>query len=170
MVILLPITLAVERMIVIVFPYHHKSIVTTKTVAFTVAMMWGLSAILTIIIIAIMPINIAWPLALLYWHSMIYSILIIIRLISIVSIIAGNAFLQYKIAISNRKAKENQRLGNEEEVKELNKLLQAIRTQAKATITLFLVGGIDVIANILLTVMYVVINVSVEPSKIVYIG
>ena len=31
--ILLPITLATERMIVIAFPYHHRSIMTTKTVA-----------------------------------------------------------------------------------------------------------------------------------------
>ena len=60
-------------------------------------------------------------------------------------------------------------MGNKEEVKEL-KLLQAILTQAEATITLFLVGDIDVIANILLPIMYIVTTVSVEPSKIVYIG
>ena len=57
MVILLPTTLAVERMIVIAFPYHHKNIVTTKTVACMIAILWVLTAILTIIIIIIVPIN-----------------------------------------------------------------------------------------------------------------
>ena len=78
MVILLPTTLAVERMIVIAFPYHHKSIMTTKTVACTVAIMWGLAAILTIIIIIIVPINLVWPLALIKWHSTIFTFLFII--------------------------------------------------------------------------------------------
>ena len=51
-------------------------------------------------------------------------------------------------------AKENQRLGNEEEAKIQNKLLQEIQAQAKATITLFLVGGIDVVTHVLQIVTY----------------
>ena len=77
-------------------------------------------------------------------------------LISIICTVAANGFLQYKIAITNRKAKENQRLGNEEEMKKFKKLSQEIWAQAKATITIFLVGGIDVIANILYIVTYAV--------------
>ena len=78
---------------------------------------------------------------------------------------AANSFLQYKITISNRKAAENQRLGNEEVMKNLKNLLQEVRKQAKATITLFLVGGIDVIANILKITTYVLIETLVELSK-----
>ena len=70
--------------------------------------------------------------------------------------------------ITNRKARENRRLGNEEEVKRFMKLVQMFRAQAKATITLFLVGGVDVIANILIPVMYAVISVSVESNKRIY--
>ena len=46
-------TLAIERMIVIAFPYHHKDIMTTKTVASMLAVMWGTAAILAAIMITI---------------------------------------------------------------------------------------------------------------------
>ena len=55
MTVMLPITLAAERMIVIGFPYRHRSIMTTKMVVTTLAAMWGFSTILAIIIIAIVP-------------------------------------------------------------------------------------------------------------------
>jgi len=70
---------------------------------------------------------------------------------------------------SNRKAEENERLGNEEEVRQFRKFVQEVRAQAKATITLFLVGGIDVVANILIPVMYTAIDTLAEPSKQIYI-
>ena len=79
------------------------------------------------------------------------------------------AFLKYKITLSNREAAENQRLGNEDKVKKFKDLLQEVRAQAKVTITLFLVGGIDAFANILQTVIYAVIETSVEPNKKMYI-
>ena len=168
MIILLPITLAAERLIVIAFPFRHKSIMTTKTVAGMLAAMWGLSTILTIIITVIVPVEIVWPLGLTRWHYTIFPIVVIPRLTSTVFIIVANVFLQYKITITNRKARENRRLGNEEEAKRFTKLVQVFQTQVKATITLFLVGGVDVIANIMIPVMYAVIYVSVEPNKIIY--
>ena len=69
---------------------------------------------------------------------------------------AANGFLQYKIAISNRKAAENQRLGSEEKLKNYKNALQkiSIKAQAKGTITLFLVGGIDIISVVLQIVTY----------------
>ena len=73
--------------------------------------------------------------------------------------------MEYKITISNSKAKENKRLGNEEEVKKFNRLVQEVKAQAKATITLFVVGGIDIIASILFPIVYVLICTFVEPDK-----
>ena len=169
MTLLLPITVAVERVIVIGFPFHHRSIMTTKTVVIMLAAMWGLSAILTIIIMIIVPINIVWPVGLTHYHQTICPILVVPQLILIICIMAANSFLKYKITLSNRKAAENQRLGNEEEVKNFKTLLQEVRAQAKATITLFLVGGIDVIDNILQTVIYAVIETSVESDKKLYV-
>ena len=168
MSILSPVTVAIERMITIAFPFRHRSIMTTKTVVRMLAAMWGLLAILTVIIIITVPVDIFWPLGLIHFHQAIFAIVGVPRVTSIVCIVAANSFLQYKIIMSNRKAAENQRLGNEEEVKNFKNLLQEIRTQAKATITLFIVGGIDVIANILLTVIYVAIDALVEPNMKTY--
>ena len=112
MTILLPITLAVERSIVIAFPYRHRSIMTNKMAAIILALMWILSAILTTIITVTLPADIFWPLALFRRHYIFYIILVILRLMSTVFIIATNVFLQCKITISNRKAEESKRLGS----------------------------------------------------------
>ena len=73
--ILSPIPVALERMIVIAFPFRHQSIMTNKTVAGMIVTMWGASTILTIIIILTMPLDIVWPLATLHWHTNIYAII-----------------------------------------------------------------------------------------------
>ena len=92
--------------------------------------------------------------SLVVWHTRIFPFLIVVQLTSTVSIIVPNAFLHYKITLLNRKAKENERLGNEEDEKKFKRLHQELQSQVKATITLFLVCGIDVVANILLPVTY----------------
>ena len=167
--ILLPISLAAERMIVIAFPYRHRSIMTTKMVAGILAAVWGLSAILTITSTIVVPVDLLWALAVNRWDMSIFPYLVIPRLISVISITVVNILLQYKITITARKAEENKRLGNEEE-KRFDKLVKTFRTQFKTTITLFLVGGIDVIADILLPIMYVAIGFMIDPSKHIYIG
>ena len=169
MTVMLPITLAVERMIVISFPYHHRSIMTTKRAIGILATMWGLSAILAIIITIVVPVDIVWPLALVDWDVIYLPFIYTIRLTSAIFIVAANLFLLYKVTISNRKAKENQRLGNEEQAKRSNKLLQLFRSQSKATTTLLLMGGIDVIANMMIPFLHVIVSVFVEPSKKVYV-
>ena len=162
--ILSPIPVAIERMIVIAFPFCHRSIMTTTTVTSMLAAMWGLSTLLTIITMIAVPVDIFWPLGMLHWHIKINAIVVVPRLTSIICIAAANSFLQYKITISNRKATENQRLGNEE-LKEFKERLREIRAQAKPTITLFLSGGIDVLADTILIFIYAVIDASVDPNK-----
>jgi len=63
------------------------------------------------------------------------------------------SFLQYKVTISYRKARENQKLGSEEEAKRFRKLVQQLQAQTKVTITLLFIGGIDVIANMLIPLL-----------------
>ena len=157
--ILLPVSLAAERMIVIAFPYHHRSIITTKVVAGILAAVWGLSAILTITTTIVVPVDLLWALAVNSWDLSIFPYLVIPRLFSVISITVANILLQYKITITTRKAEENKRLGNEEE-KRLNKLVKTFQAQIKTTITLFLVGGIDVMADILLPIMYVAFGIT----------
>lgn len=166
---LLPIILAVERMVVIGFPHHHRSIMTTKTAAGILALMWGLSAILAITVIIIEPINIVWPLALINWHNLVYALPMIPRLTSAVFVSAANIFLHYRIAQSNRKAAENERLENKEEAAEFKKLAQLFKALSKTTNTLLLIACIDIVANMLILLIHVVAGVSLESSKAVYI-
>ena len=168
MSILFPINLAVERMVAIVFPFRHRSIMTTKKTAGMLAVTWGVSAILAITITVTVPFDIIWPLAFVKWDIKLIPFGFIARVTSILSIVVANVFLQYKITLSNRKAKENERLGNEEEVQRFRKFIQEVRAQAKATLTLFLAGGIDVMGNILIPVIYTIIA-TIEPSKQIYV-
>ena len=169
MTVMLPITLAAERMIVIGFPYRHRSILTDKTAAGILAVMWGVSTILAIIITIVVPVDIIWPLGLVDWDVTYLPFIFFFRLASTVLIVIANVFLKYKINISNRKAKENERLGNQEEARRFEKLGKLSRAQSKSTITLLLAGGIDAIANMLIPFTYVVISLSVEPNAKVYV-
>jgi len=169
MTVLLPVSIAMERMIVIGFPYRHRSIMTTKTVVSVLAAMWGLSTILTAMIIIIVPVDIVWSLAVLHFHILISAFFGVVRLTSGIFIVVVNVFLLHKVTVSNRKAKENERLGNEEEAKRFEKLVQLLRGQAKATVTLLLVGGIDVIGNMLLPFMYGTIRTLQDTNNKIYL-
>ena len=103
----MPVIVAVEHMIVIAFPFHHRRIMTTKTVAGRLTAMCVLSAILTIITVITVQVDIVWPLGLIHFHPAGIALLGVLQLISLVCIVAANSFLQYKITISNRKAAEN---------------------------------------------------------------
>lgn len=165
---LLPITLAVERMVVIGFPYRHRSVMTTKMAAGILALIWGLSAILAITVIIIEPINIVWPLALINWRNLLYSLAMIPRLTSAAFVAAANIFLHYRIALSTRKAAENERLENEEAA-QFKKLVELFKALSKTTNTLILIACIDIIANTLILLIHIMAGISLESSKGAYI-
>ena len=167
----MPITIAIERMIVIGFPYRHRSIMTTKTVIGILTMLWGVSLVLSVIISIVMPVDVVWPFALVYLNAYLAVLFVFLRLTSSVLITIANVFLYYQVWVSNRKAKENERLGNEEETKKFEKLIQLLRMQIKPTITLLLVGGIDVIGNVLIaTIFTMIFTFSTEPYTSYYLA
>ena len=169
MTIILPVTVAIERMIVIGFPYRHRSIMTTKTVIGILATVLGVSLVLSVTSTIVVPADVMWPLAIVYVNTYIRLLFILFRLTSAVFITIVNIFLYYQVWVSNRKAKENERLGNEEEAKKFQKLIQLLRMQMKPTITLLIVGGIDVIGNVLIAFAYTTIKVSIEPNTSFYL-
>ena len=97
MSILSPIPVAIERMIAIAFPLHHRSIMTNKIVACMLAAMWGMAAIVSIMIVALVPIDIDWSLAMIHLHPTFHAIVAVPRLTSIIYIVAANGILQYKL-------------------------------------------------------------------------
>ena len=170
MSVLLLITLAVERVVVIASPYRHRYIMTKKTVAGILAAMWGLSAILAFTAVLIVPFDIVWPLAVIVFQiNIILPIIMSVRLTSTLSIIAANVYLFYKVTKSNRKARENERLGCEEEAKRSAKLVQLFRSQSKTITALLVVGGFDAIANILIPIINVALSISVDTTTNAYL-
>ena len=105
----------------------------------------GVSLLLTVVLTTVVSVDIVCPLALAYYDAIVIQFFVLPRLTTAVFVIVANSFLYYKVYESNRKAKENERLGNEEKTKKFEKLIQLLRMQMKPTITLLLVGGINVI-------------------------
>ena len=167
--ILLLITLAIDRVVVIASPYRHRYIMTKKTVAGLLATVWGLSAILTVTITIVVPVDIVWPLAVIDFQFTVTPFFVLAHLTSAIFIIAANVYLFYKVTESNRKVRENERLGCEQEAKRFTKLVQLFRSQSKTIIALLMVGGIDVIANILIPILYVAFSVSVDSTTNAYV-
>ena len=85
-------------------PYHHRNIMTTKTVVSILAALWGLSLFLTIMITMGVSVDIVWPLALVYFYA---TVALFFVIPPAALIIVFNFFLLYEVAVSNRKAKEN---------------------------------------------------------------
>ena len=55
------------------------------------------------------------------------------------------------------------------EIKKYKKLIQLLHSQVKPTVTLLLVGGIDVIGNMLISFMYTTVRVSTQPNTTFYL-
>ena len=150
MTIILPVTVVIERMTVIGFPYCHRSIMTTKTVIGILAAMLGISLTFTVMIVCWYSVA---PSIVLWCHCWSICCVCLTNICNI--IIVANSFLYYKIYESNRKAKENEQLENKDEAKKFKMLLCM---QTKPIITLLLIGGIDVIGNVLISFVYTTIK------------
>lgn len=83
---------------------------TNKTVIIMLGAMWGVSLILTVIIMIIVPTDIVWPLGLIYYHPSITAFFVPPQPASAVLIIITNVVLQYKVILSRRRAKEMKNL------------------------------------------------------------
>ena len=169
MTILLLITLAIDRVVVIASPYRHRYIMTKRTVAGLLAAVWGSSAILTVTVTIVVPVDIAWPLAVIDYQYTILPFYLLARLTSAIFIIVANVYLFYQVTKSNRKLKQNERLGCEEEAKGFTKLVQLFRSQSKTTTALLVVGGIDVVANIFIPIVYVAFSFSADGTTNIYL-
>ena len=163
--ILLLITLAAEHAAVLALPFSHKSYMTNKTVAGTTATVWVLSAVLTAIITIVVPANIVWLLAVINFSDDIIPFIMSARLIVAAFILVTNAYLFYKAAASKRKARKNKTQGNQGKAVRYAKLVQLLRSHLKPTITVLVVGGIDVIANTVLCIGYVKLYHSAEDTN-----
>ena len=167
--VLLLIPLAVDCATIIALPLSHDNYRTNRTMAAMIAAVWGMSAGLTVISTIIVPVDIVWPLAVINFSYQIIPFILFARLTAAAFIIVTNAYLFHKVAESKRKARENKTQGNEEEATRFGKIMRLLRSQSKATITLSIVGGIDVVANIFICITYILLNHLAEDTVNIYI-
>ena len=169
---LLFITLAVECVVVIGYPYRHRSIMTTKVVRGMVIATWVVSAIAAANMIVFAPHPIMWPFGTMFASRGRIRLITLVplRFASAAFIVAVNVFLYYKVRQSNKKAEENMRTGSagQEETSRLNKLVKKLRSQTKTAITLLLLGGIDGIANVLIPLIHIVVISKLGPTGRLY--
>ena len=158
---LLFVTLAVERVIVIGYPYRHRSIMTTKVVRGMVVATWVLSAILAVVLILFSHHLIHWPFRTITFAKSLIARAILgpLRISSTAFIMATNVFLYYKTYQSNKKA-EGMQMGNAREVEanRLKKLAQKLRSQPKTAVSLLMLGSIEGVANMLFPIMHILIG------------
>ena len=132
-----------------------------------IAAVWVLSAVLTAIMTMVVPVDIIWPLTVMDFSDKIRPIILLMTSASF--IVVTNVHLFHKISNLKRKARESEILGNEEESTRLAKLVRLLCSQSKATRTLLIVGGIDVIANILICTAYVALHHSMDDTINIYL-
>ena len=75
---LLFVTLAVECVIVIGYPYHHRNIMMTKVVHGMVVTTWVVSAILASVVIAVVPHPILWPFGTIFAQRSLVRLIILV--------------------------------------------------------------------------------------------
>jgi len=147
------ILLAIDRFICITFPYRHRNIMTTKVSYTLISVAWLVAAGMAFVIGGITTF-IFEPAFGKYTGNhnsrlFIFASIILPMLTSAVATIFINVYLYYCTVQSNKKLQKNMRLdgGNQQEINRINRLLHNLRMQAKPTVSVLILGGIDIILN-----------------------
>ena len=117
----------------------------------------------------IVSVNIIWLLAVINFSDEIILFIMSGRLTVAAFILVTNVYLFYKAATSKRKARKNKTHGNQEKAARYTKLVQLLHSHLKPTITVLVVGGIDVIVNTVLCIGYVKLSHSAEDTNNIYL-
>jgi len=145
--------LAIDRFICISFPYRHKNIMTTKVSYTLISAVWLVAAGVTVVI----RVTSAYTFEPAFGKYLanpnpnsrpfIFVAIVLPMLATAVVTIFTNAYLYYCTFLSNKKLHENMRLdgGNQHEINTTKRLLHYLRMQLKPTISVLILGGIDVI-------------------------
>jgi len=142
---------------------------TDKNLAGMIAAVWVVSAALMVIITIVVPVQIVWALAVINFSDEIIPFILFARLTMAAFIIVTSAHLFYKVTESKRKARKNKTQENEEQATRFAKLVQLFRSQSRAIITLKIVGGVDIMANILVCITYGALNHLAEDTTSIYL-
>ena len=161
------ITLAIDRVVAVAFPYRHRSIMTYKRAYIMIILTWIISSIvalavyLTSSLAFVGPFGAYIPVEKSIVLAIFYPFLLVLTIILIICI---NVYLYVQINKSKRKFEENMRThgGNDNnEIKQLNNskaTYYKFKKQVKITLSLLVLGGVDGILNLLLLMILPIIR------------
>ncbi|XP_065885865.1 olfactory receptor 8U3-like [Dysidea avara] len=160
--------LAIDRVIGVAFPYHHRKIMTTRVVYTLIAFAWLMAAVTMFIIRVTSTILFARPFGnYLPLPSPVSSILLVLSMvIPIVLTVVSNAYLFYITVQSNKRLQQNRRLngGEGSEINKIQRFLKALQMQAKPTASALILGGVDCGIIVLLVILFAVFQSSAISS------
>jgi len=160
--------LAIDRVIGVGFPYHHRKIMTDKVVKILLTVSWFLASVIAFSIRFTSSFFFAWPFGnyIIIPGPIASALLVGPMLMSIIMIVVSNGFLYYSTVQSNIKLRRNKRLaGDDQRINRLQRLLNALQMQAKPTASALILGGIDCGINIIKAIIFAVVNTSVPLSS-----
>jgi len=145
--------LAIDRFICIGFPYRHRNIMTTKVSYILISVAWLVAASMAFVIGAITTFTFEPAFGKYTGNSnskpFIFAAIVLPMLASAMVTVLINAYIYYCTVQSNKKLHKNMRLdgGNQQEINRIKRTLHNLRMQVKPTISVLILGGIDIILN-----------------------
>ena len=169
------ITLAIDRVVAVAFPYRHKSIMTYKRAYIMIILTWIISSIvalavyLTSSLVFVGPFGTYIPVEKSIVLEILFAFLLILPVILITCI---NVYLYVQIYKSKQKYEENMRThgrNDSNEIKQLKRTYYKFKKQVKITLSLLVLGGVDGILN-LLTLIILAMSRFLLVSYLVYVS
>jgi len=165
--------LGIVWFICVAFPFTHKQILTTKRIVAMLAVLWLLGIGLSIIIslksdLLYIP---SLGICTFYEQSMVSLVAIVVPVFVSSSLVGiSSLYLRHKMIRSNRFIHDIRRSAAEEEkVVRLGRLVEILREQLEPTIAVFIVGGVDVLLNLVFTILFGIVSYYYSPKALVLV-
>ena len=171
---LLFIPMSIDRFIHVAFPFKYKRIMTTKVTVITISSIWLFTFLMSVLvgigrsaetIPALAACKVVKP-------SIFQRALFVMPMtISIIIIAVTSIYLRYRIIKSNRFFRSVKRNASQQRKAIMaGRLVDKLQEQLKPTLSVFIVGGIDGVFNLLFAIVYAVeAYYNVTPLTHIYI-
>ena len=165
--------LAIDRVIGVAFPYRYRNIMKPTVVYALIASVWIIAAVLLLLIRIILgPPYLVWQLGQFLTPSDTFGVFflyVLPQIISAIMIVGTNVYLHRIIVQSKKKLEDNLKLSGKDDhkVTRLQRLIHNLQMQLESSLSVFVLGGVDCLLNILRNVIFALIISFFSASDII---
>ena len=165
--------LAIDRVVGVAFPYRYRNIMKPTVVYVLIASVWIIAAVLLLLIRIILgPPYLVWQFGQFLTPSDTFGVLflyVLPQIVSAIMIVGTNVYLHRTIVQSKKKLENNLKLSGKDDhkVTRLQRLIHNLQMQLESSLSVFVLGGIDCLFNILRNVILVLIVSFFSDSDII---